>query len=483
MNAEEPFLYDEIVYPTPVVAQMATERMASAAVLHGWTPPDPATSAVLEIGCGDGLNLLGMAEVAPRARHVGFDLSPVTIERGKRLAAAAGVTNAELTAGDILTWPRNGEAFGYISCHGVYSWVPGHVRAGLLDLICARLAPGGMAYVSFDCLPAASAKREIQEFLRRETADIADPMARVAAAMSLIRLLARNKRPNSRLRPELDTLMSEIDKYDPNYFFHDWLADHYAPVSLHAFAAAADRAGLAVAGDAGLADLYLDDLDADGRAYVEQAGADWAERGFRRDTLRGNQMFRRVLLVRKDAPPPRTTSLDGLSFAFFGERRVEGARVRYASDHDAFMIAADGREQAALDLLADGSAAERSFDEIAGRTGDAAFAAGLMKRAAALPILTAHATPAPYTLKPGAKPQASGLVLAMLEHGDWVITRRHARLTLASAPTRQFLKLCDGTRDRNMLADEMRRVTGANVPPAGIDAVISDLAKRRVMIG
>lgn len=483
MNTIEPFPYDEVVYPTPVVAQMATDRIASALMLHGWAPPDPATSPVLEIGCGDGLNLLGMADVAPHARHVGFDLSTVTIERGKQLAAAAGLANVELVAGDILTWPRKGDAFGYISCHGVYSWVPDSVRAGLLDLICARLAPGGVAYVSFDCLPAASAKSEIRKFLRSETARMADPMSRVAAATSLIRLLALNARPNSRLKPQLDALTSELDKYDPNYFFHDWLADHYAPVSLREFSAQADRAGLAVIGDAGSVDLFLDDLDADGRAYVERAGADWDERGFRRDILRGNQMFRRALLVRKDAPPTRATGLEGLSFAFFGERRIEGGRARYTSEHDAFMIATDARERIVLDHLSDGSTTERSFVELVGKVGDPALVADLMKRAAALPILTAHATPAPYTLKPGARPQASGLALAMLELGDWVMTRRHAKLTLSSAPTRQFLKLCDGTRDRNTLLSEVQRVTGAQVSIAGVEAAINDLAKRRVMIG
>ena len=83
MNAEKPFVYDEIAYPTPVVAQMATGRMRAAGLLHGWSAPDPATASVLEIGCGDGLNLMGMAEVAPNARHVGFDLSAVAIERGR----------------------------------------------------------------------------------------------------------------------------------------------------------------------------------------------------------------------------------------------------------------------------------------------------------------------------------------------------------------------------------------------------------------
>jgi len=481
VSAEVPFAYDEIAYPTPVVPQMATERMRSAGILHGYQPPDPSTASVLEIGCGDAYNLIAMAEVAPQARHVGFDLAAAAIERGQRLAAAAGLTNVELSAGDILTWPRTGEQFGYISCHGVYSWVPAPVRPALLDLIAARLAPGGIAYISFDCLPAASAKVEIQNFLRTETAAISPVPARVAAAMALLKTLAASQRPGSRLKPQLDALMAELPSYDPAYFFHDWLADHYAPQSLRDFAAAADKAGLAVAGDAGLVDLYLDDLTEAGRGVVSRAGTDWAELGFRRDVLRGNQMFRRALLVRKDAPPP-AAQIDGLAFAFAGERKVDAGRIRYVADGDVFLIAANAQEQAALDLLADGSFRERSFADIAAKVGDASAAAAILRRAAALPLVTAHATPAPYTLSPGDRPMAGGVARAMLSDGNWVITRRHAKLILNSEPTRAFVQLCDGTRDRAGLADALSHKVGARVALASVDAALADLARRRILI-
>ena len=172
ISASEREAYDTVAYPTAIVSHMTPDRIRAAGLLHGWSAPDPSAASVLEIGCGDGLNIIGMAAVAPRARHVGFDLSEHAIARGRALVAAAGLTNVTLEVGDILDWARKGERFDYIVCHGVYAWVPEPVQRALLGLIGAALAPGGVAYVSYDALPAAAPKVEIQRFLVRRTAGI-----------------------------------------------------------------------------------------------------------------------------------------------------------------------------------------------------------------------------------------------------------------------------------------------------------------------
>ena len=91
--------------------------------------PDPATASVLEIGCGDGhqphrLRCGLAARPGGRLRPFGDG------DRARPRASPrhAGSTNVDLHVGDVLTYPRDGEKFDYIICHGVLSWVPEPVR-------------------------------------------------------------------------------------------------------------------------------------------------------------------------------------------------------------------------------------------------------------------------------------------------------------------------------------------------------------------
>src|SRR3954468_1608129 len=118
------FAYDQVAYPSPILEDLTPERLRASAMLHGFDAPDPKTASLLEIGCGDGINVLAFAAVAPHAKAVGFDLSFDAIERGRALLARTGLDNADLHVGDILSYPRAGEQFDYITCHGVFSWVP-----------------------------------------------------------------------------------------------------------------------------------------------------------------------------------------------------------------------------------------------------------------------------------------------------------------------------------------------------------------------
>lgn len=480
MSTDKPFAYDAVAYPTAIVPLMTPDRIRAAGLLHGWSAPDPATASVLEIGCGDGLNLMGMATVAPNARHVGFDLSTAAIERGRRLAADAGLSNVELEAGDILAWPRAGERFGYIVCHGVYAWVPPPVRAALLELIAARLAPGGVAYVSYDALPAAAAKQQLQREIVRRTAGIADIETRIRAAAAMLAVFARHQQDQSRLAAQLSTLAEAMPTFDAHYFFHDWLAECYAPSSLADFAAAAAPHGLKVAGEAGLLDLVTDDLDDEALALLGPEG-NWVARGAAVDFLRGANMFRHTFLVRADAPPPPAARLEGLHFGFEGKREAspEGdGRPRYRSDLGAVFTPLADMQAAVMEALYAVQPGELSYDEIAAIAGPRTEE--VLRQICPPGLVAVHAVPPPYTLRPGARPLVAPLARAMCAAGRDTITLRHMKLVPKEPPTALFLQLCDGTRDRAALAAEMSARLGAAIGTAQIDSALADLSRRRV---
>src|SRR5258708_40024885 len=140
--------YDQVHYPSNVHVDSHPTRLSALACLYG-RPFAPASHCrVLEIGCGDGANILSMAATAPQSSFVGFDYAETAVARGLTMAAAAGLTNVDISTMDILNAPESLGEFDYVIAHGVYAWVPPPVREALMRLIGRTLAPNGVPFLS-----------------------------------------------------------------------------------------------------------------------------------------------------------------------------------------------------------------------------------------------------------------------------------------------------------------------------------------------
>jgi SAM-dependent methyltransferase len=462
--------YDTVAYPTPLLPIQGPDRLAAATLLQGFVPPPPQTASVLEIGCAVGYNLLAAAAADPGGRYVGFDLSEKAIAAGRQLAADAGLANVVLERGDILTWPRDGARFDYITCHGLYTWVPEHVRGPLLELIGALLAPGGVAYVSYDCMPGTAGKDEIVEFLRRATSGISDPRERIRTAIAIGNTLKRHQREGSRIKPLLETLTMAAEKHPGEYFFHDWLAEFYSSTSLEDFVGVARSHGLELIGDAGLRDLHEADLDENARELLAAAEGDRVTRNVVFDLLRGDHSFRTDLLVRSDAPPPaRKDPMPHLSFSFDGARReIDGdgrKAILYSNGRSGQLTLTDPTEQSVLDAIDTAYPRRLSYQEIMAASGaEESKVRRVLAWGCTLGIVDFHAAPAACTFDPGERPRASGLARAVAQGNDWTISLRHSRIPINDPVTRRFLILCDGSRTLPEIAAVLSADVGVAIP-------------------
>ena len=73
----------------------------AVATLMGLSPPAPQTSRVLEIGCGDGGNLLPIAASLPKSQCVGLDLSAEHLALAERGRAGLGLRHLTLHHADL----------------------------------------------------------------------------------------------------------------------------------------------------------------------------------------------------------------------------------------------------------------------------------------------------------------------------------------------------------------------------------------------
>jgi len=140
--------YDRVPYNSQPASQTHPDHLAALATLFGLSPAPVEKCRVLELGCGNGANLIPMALTFPGSRFAGVDLAGVPIAAAQALAVELGLENIVFQQLDIMDLDPGFGEFDYIVAHGVYSWVPPAVRDKLMAICRANLAPNGVSLLS-----------------------------------------------------------------------------------------------------------------------------------------------------------------------------------------------------------------------------------------------------------------------------------------------------------------------------------------------
>ena len=249
--------YEQVPYPGLAFPQTHPDRLALLAVLHGLDPAPPDAARVLEVGCGDGMNLVAMAAHAPGLSAAGFDLVDPAL--GRAAAAELGLANVRLEQGDLLDGADRG-TFDYVVAHGVYAWVPDPVREALMALIARSLAPHGVAFVSYNALPGARLRTMLREMVLLHAGDADDPAARGPSAGASCTPSSPRGRRTARTRTAqvLQSELGRLRRLSTAVLAHDDLGPRYEPVWLRDVAAHAGRHGLRYLADAEPSELWDD---------------------------------------------------------------------------------------------------------------------------------------------------------------------------------------------------------------------------------
>lgn len=247
--------------------------LAAYGSLYGLSPPPPDNCRVLEMGCGDGGNIIPMAYDFPESEFMGIDLSPVQIGIGQQHVDSLGLMNVRLDARSIMDMgPADGK-FDYIIVHGVYSWVPDIVKEKILDICRNNLVYQGVAYISYNVLPGWRFNKSMRDMMLYRTRHIKDPKDRVHASLELVNTMLEAGADSSRfhdvqLRFFGKTLQSFKDV--SSYLLHEYMEADNDPFYFHQFAGALQKKGLQYICDAEQADFELDRLPSDAAEKIEQ---------------------------------------------------------------------------------------------------------------------------------------------------------------------------------------------------------------------
>lgn len=438
--------YDKIAYPTAVFAQTTPDRMAVMATLHGLAAPSIETARVLEIGGGDGMNLLALGVAWPDTRSLSFDLAASAVARGARWAEQAGIRNVRVEQMDILDAAAGAidEPFDYVIAHGVYAWVPDHVRKATMALIGRVLAPDGVAFVSYNAKPGGWLRLAIRDMLKHELADVEDPALRVVRARAFLSEFSQapDEAEEGVVAVMRQLCRSMLDRPD-EVLIHDELGDHYHPQTLGEVAAAAADHGLEWLGEAAneaLDQSFLPDdvADTPGAVLRRAQSLDFVE----------GRYFRSSLFVRAGRDPARRFDPARLSSLYTSSRAQRQANGEYVIDESVFELRDEQLDQA-LRRLTEAWPARIAVADLVSDTDRL----NALSRLFDAGFIGLHMTPGRYTVDPGNCPLASPLVRLQLDEGFPAIAALdHRTVTMADPRARAFVQLLDGTRDRAQLA-------------------------------
>jgi len=306
MEALQVDSYEIYAYPGATIPYTAPAHLALCArwARGGRTPTERFT--VVELGCGDGGNLLPLAFYHPRSLFVGIDSSASALDRARDAAHRLGVTNLRYVCRDIRdVSARELAPVDYIIAHGLYSWVPEDVRGAILSFCRDALSADGLAYISYNAQPGWSTRLLVRDTLRRAQSVREAPIEQKAARAIALATRLIEDMPSAGFASTvvLADELARVRDGDPAYVFHEYLTDTNVGFWLTEFVEHARENGLGYVVDAQFC-RWEGFVPPELRQIVAKRNLDPIEAEETVDLL-GHRYFRASILGKLDAARPR----------------------------------------------------------------------------------------------------------------------------------------------------------------------------------
>lgn len=296
-------VYDEVPYLGNLVALTSPAHLSLCARWHDFVATPLLDFHLIELGCGDGANLLALAFYNPNATFLGVDSSSGQLALARQAARALSIGNVEFLHNDVRELESvSVQSSDYIVAHGLYSWVPEDAREATLRFCRRALSPAGLAYISYNAQPGWTTRRLVRESLLRAGSVRGAPIEQKAARAIEVAAHLLEDFP-SRDYASAILLAEELVRVrdaKPDYVFHEYLAEVNDGFWLGEFVERARRHGLEHLCDAQFG-RWEGHVPVQLRNALERRGLDLIEQEETADLL-CHRYFRASILRRVDAP-------------------------------------------------------------------------------------------------------------------------------------------------------------------------------------
>lgn len=463
--------YDHVPYPCNAYPQTHPAHLQTIACLRGLRSPSAEGCRYLEIGCGDGGNLIPLAYALPGSTFFGIDLAASSIETASRHASAMALTNVEFQPLDLMALdPKAIGQWDYIVAHGFFSWVPEEVRQRLLDLCFEMLSPTGVAFISYNAYPGCHIRQMAREMMRYHTDSAPDPDAKVKQARALMTFLAQSHGVDDEYGLLLRAEAERVLNYVPNHFYHDDLAELNQPYYLHEFADLAAKHGLQYLGDADYASMHATRYPEEVRQTLATLGDDPIRQEQYLDFIKCRR-FRQTLLCRQEIPLHASAPLETMQALYFSSSAKPAADDADLLDNSLVSFVGEAGlkgetntpvAKLALAWLGHQWPRRIHFHELyttitnaLGTEPETDKLASVLREFIEMGAVEAHLHPVCFATTVTERPRASAWALYQQKVGSGITTLRHQTLHIRDAFGLWLLGQLDGTRTAEEIAHAM----------------------------
>ncbi len=497
--------YDEVRYPGKFYPQASPDRLGTLATLYGLEPAPVDKCRVLELGCGEGGNVIPLAYVFPNSRILGVDLSRSAVEYGQGLIQRLGLKNAELRALDIMEFSPDAGKFDYIIAHGILSWVPEPVRQQMLEICAHHLAPKGVVYISYNTMPGGYLRNYPRDLMRFHTKFISDPTAKTKEARNVIDFVI-SAIPAPTIEREL--LKREMKPYEGKDFFlyHDLLADVNDPIYFLDFMDAASKCGMQYVSESNLSFMRTANFPDNIRQQLDNM-QDRLMREQYMDFIHGRR-FRQTILCRAghdldlEVTPDRMERMLISSWAKPAQAVSDihkAEKVEFRRGQATPTICSEPMSKAVFLALGEAYPRGLRFSELrkdvcrrlekdaeALTAEDDAKMIRIIVSGFANDVIELHVHQSEYCTKVSERPVANPVARLQAEYGTTIFTMNLMSFAVQEGLFRTVVTLLDGTRDfQGLMIDLQSRLGGGelgSITPENLRRVLETLASYGVLI-
>jgi len=223
----------DIAYSIGYYREMAPDHIGFAALAIGKSAGGAVKpKRILELGFGMGVGFVIGAASQPETVFEGCDFNPEHVSHTQKLADAAGLTNVairEASFQELAAEAREGQHdLDIIQLHGILTWVSADAHRAIVEIARKRLKPGGLLYVSYNCMPGWAAMAPVQRLMREHAKrNSGSSLQKTTKAIEVVKALAAGNSRYFSTNPVVAPRVEKLGGMQASYVAHEYLNENW----------------------------------------------------------------------------------------------------------------------------------------------------------------------------------------------------------------------------------------------------------------